>query len=62
MFVLEDKGLPLNREETDVAHRKMAVYKETKGHPPSHVWMGCLILTCYLGEPKGAFDCWASVL
>ena len=22
-----DKGLPLDREETDVAHRQMAVYK-----------------------------------
>ena len=28
----EDKGLPLDREETDVAHRKMVVYK-SKGKP-----------------------------
>lgn len=28
IFVLVwDKGLPLDREETDVAHRQMAVYK-----------------------------------
>ena len=27
----QDKGLPLDREETDVAHRKMAVYKGTGG-------------------------------
>ena len=28
VFVLEwNKGLPLNREETDVAHRQMVVYK-----------------------------------
>ena len=28
LFVLErDKGQPLDREETDVDHRKMAVYK-----------------------------------
>ena len=25
------KGLPLDREETDVAHRKMEVYKGTRG-------------------------------
>ena len=31
VFVLEwDKGLPLDREETDVAHRQMAVYKGTR--------------------------------
>ena len=34
LLVLEgDKGLPLDREETDVAHRKMAVYKGTRGNP-----------------------------
>ena len=27
----QDKGLPLGREETDVAHGKMAVYKGTRG-------------------------------
>jgi hypothetical protein len=26
-----DKGLPLNIEETDMTHRKMAVYKGTRG-------------------------------
>ena len=26
------QGLPLDREETDVAHRKMAVYKGTRGN------------------------------
>jgi hypothetical protein len=26
------KGLPLNREETDVAHRKMAVYNGKRGN------------------------------
>ena len=34
VFVLEgDKGLSLDRGETDVAHRKMAVYKGTRGNP-----------------------------
>ena len=28
-----DKGLPLDREETDVAHSKMAVYKGKRGNP-----------------------------
>ena len=42
IFVLVwDKGLPLDREETDVAHRKMVVYK-SKGKPC--VRMRCLIL------------------
>lgn len=27
----QDKGLPLGREETDVAQGKMAVYKGTRG-------------------------------
>lgn len=28
VFVLEqDKGLPLDREKTDMAHRQMAIYK-----------------------------------
>ena len=31
VFIPEDKGLPLDGEETDMAHRKMAVYKE--GNP-----------------------------
>ena len=33
VFVLKDKGLPQDREERDVAHRKMAVYKGTRGSP-----------------------------
>ena len=36
-----DKGLPLNSEETDVTHRKMAVYK---GKGRTRVRMRCLIL------------------
>lgn len=30
---LRDKGLPLEREETDVVHWKMTVYKGTGGNP-----------------------------
>ena len=33
VFVLENKGLPRDREGTDVAHRKMAVYKDIRGNP-----------------------------
>jgi hypothetical protein len=33
VFVLKDKGLPQDREERDVAQRKMAVYKGTRGSP-----------------------------
>jgi hypothetical protein len=29
----EDKGLPLDRKETGMAYRKMAVYKCIKGKP-----------------------------
>jgi len=32
-FVKEDKGLPLDREETDKARRKIAVNKGKKGNP-----------------------------
>lgn len=28
-----DKGLPLAREKTDVAHKQMAVYKGTRKNP-----------------------------
>ena len=28
-----NEGLPLDREETDVAHRQMAVYKAKMGNP-----------------------------
>lgn len=30
---LGDKGLPVDREETDMAQRKMEVYKGEKGNP-----------------------------
>ena len=30
LFALEDKGLPLDREETGTAHRKMLIYKKEK--------------------------------
>jgi hypothetical protein len=36
-----DKGLPLDREETDVAHRKMMVYISKWVKP--HVWIRGLI-------------------
>ena len=43
----DDKGLPLDREETDIAHRQMAVYKGKKGTPS--VRMRCLILVAKAG-------------
>jgi hypothetical protein len=33
VFVLGNKGLPLVREETDMAHRKVVVYKGKGGNP-----------------------------
>ena len=48
IFVLEDKGLSLDREETGVAHRKMVVYKGTRGKP--RVRMRCLILIGYVNQ------------
>ena len=33
VFVSEGEGLPLDREETDVAHRQMVVYKGKRGNP-----------------------------
>ena len=33
-FFPEDKGLPLSREETDVAHRKLVAYKGKRGNIP----------------------------
>jgi hypothetical protein len=36
-----DKGLPLDREETDVAHRKMMAYKDKR---KKRVRVRCLIL------------------
>lgn len=35
LSVLEDKGLPLDRAETDLAHGKMAAYKSKRGNPKS---------------------------
>ena len=29
----KDKGLPLDREKTDMAQRQMAVYKAKRGNP-----------------------------
>jgi hypothetical protein len=61
IFVLDwDTGLPLDREETDVAHRQMAVYKGTRGNP--YDGMFNFDWAYELGEPKRAFDCWTSVL
>ena len=31
--VEQDKGLPLEREKTDMAHRKMVVYKGRRRNP-----------------------------
>lgn len=42
VLVPEDKGLPLDREETDMAHKQMAVYKGKGGK--DYVRMKCLIL------------------
>lgn len=42
-----DIGLPLDREETDMAHRQMSVYKGKRGK--LHVKMKCLIL---IGQVK----------
>ena len=33
VFVSEDKGLPLDRGETDMAHRQKVVYKGKGGKP-----------------------------
>lgn len=33
IFVLEDKELPLDREEIDTEHRKMVVYNVKRGNP-----------------------------
>lgn len=57
VFVPEDKG---EREEREVAHRKLAVYKGTEETPlgrDAHfnwAWSLC--------DLKGAFDSWVSVL
>jgi hypothetical protein len=42
LFLKWVKGLPLDREETEVAHRQIVVYKGKKGKP--HVRMTHLIL------------------
>lgn len=41
-----ETGLPLGREETDSAHKKIAVYKGKGGNP--RVRMRWLILTGYV--------------
>lgn len=46
VFVLEDKGLPLDREEIDIGCRKMSVYKGTRGNPMVRMW--CLIVIGHL--------------
>jgi hypothetical protein len=33
VFASEAQGLPLDREEKDLAHRKIAVYKGKRGNP-----------------------------
>lgn len=60
VFVSEDKGLSLDREETHVAHRKMATDIGTSvgdaglGRGLNFNW------PCSLGDPKGAVDCLGS--
>ena len=51
-----EKGRPLDREETDMGHRKMAVHKGTRENPIydevfNFNW------ACQLGKPNGTFDC-----
>lgn len=41
-----NKGLPLDKEETDWAHRKMVVYKSKGGKP--HVRLRHLILIVHV--------------
>ena len=41
-------GLPLNREEADIAHKQMVVYKGKGGKP--HVKMKSLILTGHVNQ------------
>jgi hypothetical protein len=41
--IKEHKELSLNIEKTDMAHRKMAVYKGKRGNPI----LGCLIVIGY---------------
>jgi hypothetical protein len=41
-------------ERRQMPHRKMAVYKDTRGTP--RVRMRCLILIGHV-NPKGTFDC-----
>lgn len=46
VFALEwDTGLPLDREETDAAHRQMDIYKSTGG---PHVRTRSLILVAHV--------------
>ena len=57
---MEDRGLPLDREETGLAHGQMLIYKGKGGNP---VLVG-FVLIGYVNEvsQKRAFDCWISIL
>ena len=61
-FALEDRGLPLDREEIGLAHGQMLIYKGKGGNPV----LGCVgfVLIGYVNEvsQKRAFDCWISIL
>jgi hypothetical protein len=60
------EGLTLTRQETDMAYRKMEVYKGSSPVPPPPPTPpeGWLILVGHvnLGGHKGAFDYWTSKL
>jgi hypothetical protein len=49
VFVPWDKGLSVDREETDMAHTNMVVYKGTRGKKP-HVSTRCLILIRHVNK------------
>ena len=54
VFVPEgDKRLPLNREKTDISHRKTVLYKGKRGKPNVKFLLGMLIRLA-----KGNFDSW----
>lgn len=61
LFVLGDKGLALDREETDVAQRQMP-FITVQGE--THARMRCLILTRQINQTSytGAFNCWTYIL
>ena len=56
----ENNGLPLNREQTDVTHRKWFI--NVKGENPCKNEVFNFSWVSQLGEPKGAFGCWTSIL